>query len=394
MANITLVILILLLFISIFYSLYIKEFLNPIIIYTFFLTIAYSAYYFYYYKFSNQYILNSKTYIGYIIMIFGFFIGYFYMNLVLRFIVNGKKRVMMKNCYNNKIFNFIYYLSIVAFIVTLIQVFINGIRGPGTFFFNLRYATTQENKTYFGEYILLFSQVYLLLLITDRDRFYLYKKRIIILILMWITSSFFTMARTNLLISIISICITLFLSNKYIVSYDKFKISRKKMRLIIFLSSISFLFGYFYFAKLTNKQGEDAFKTFIDYLGMPIISFDSYIVNNSCVTYGARIIAPISKLLCIDVGEYKNIGNGLFNTFTAMSDPFLDFGLLGIFFVNIILGGIYSIVFQSSRRGNRYSIIFYSLITFCIFIGFYEYTFSYTLWIYYLIIILIYKNFD
>lgn len=229
------------------------------------------------------------------------------------------------------------------------------------------------------------------MLIVNRKHWNVPFKTILFLGLIWSVSFLFTMARTELLLCLITIFSSWSLSTKYIY---KNKANYKSFILMV----IIFLIGFFMTAVVTNKVRGNFINTFSVYLGYPIISFDKYIIGTPNIGNGSIVFYPIFKFLSVisrnpsfSTSNVINIPPGVPNVFSAIQGPYIDFGKYGVVFIFFLLGIVYRTIYELVRKGNIWFMIFYCFLIFPLVMSFFAYTFSYVSWIYYLILLLILK---
>lgn len=380
-------------FITIVYSIKIKDFLNPVHIYTGSLSISYIVYFFYYYKYLCIPQLQTQVYILLLMGIISFFIGYFYFEVISCFVPSKRKYRVIKELkpqYRIYIKIFIF-LGLIGFLINLIQSFKFGISGPtNNWLFNLRYATTVLRYDYNGKYLFLFYQIATIFCIIYRKQWGIKSTKIIIMILLWVISSMFTVARTNLLLCLLSTSSAWFFSNRYL--FIQKKINYKP---IITAGLVFFLF-FFIVAVATNKIKGGMINTFLAYLGYPLIAFNDFIFGNPGISNGKYVFYPIIKTISIINNDSTLmtsgqvfIPSGEFNVFTMLQGPYMDFGYYGVFWVPLLIGMVYWFIYFNVRSRNGWVICYYSLLLFPLALSFYAYTFGYVSWVYYLIIILL-----
>ncbi|WP_423837263.1 O-antigen polymerase [Tepidanaerobacter syntrophicus] len=370
------------------YSLMIKDFLNPLCVFVSPFTCSYLTYYIYYYRIMNIDQLNKNTYILFLLGIISFVIGYCYMsifyssNIASRDIGNKPPRLNQKLFSTRHLkYKFLVevfiLIGLIGFCINIVQAINFALNGPGDIFFNLRYSATVLDKRYYGSYLLLFLHVSTIMLIIYRKYWNVSFRLIFFLSFIWGVSFTFTLARTEMLLCMIAISGSWYLSQKYIY---KSKTNYKPF----ILMGILFLAGFFVVATVTNKVRGNLVNTFMVYLGYPIISFDKYIVDNPSVGNGSIVLYPLIKILSI---IYKNLNfstpggilipPGVPNVFSAIQGPYIDFGKYGVVFVFFLLGIVYRIIYAQVRKGNIWFMIYYCFILFPLVMSFFEYTFSF-----------------
>lgn len=374
---ITLIFSIIILLILLVYIVIKKDFINPIILFLIPLVTGYILYYFYYFEYIGIPPLKDTTYVSFNLMLIGFILGYLYLPLKV-----NKKNEFKYTLKNTFFLNVLLCIGIIGFVINLLQVIKWGLSGPSNFFFNIRYANTIDRKTLYGSHFMLIIHVYVIIqLLVDEKK----NSKIYFYIFIWFVSTFFAMARTDLLLFISTICIAISLRSSNAI---KIRINKK-----VFLLIGLFLFLFFISGSLTKKIEDNYLDSFINYLSYPLISFDTYIEPLAATYKGQNIFILIYKILGLPTVDLLNLKRGTFNVFTAMSAPYLDFGILGIFPIFFIIGLGYRYVYTKVKQNNIFFKILFCFIAFPLLMSFYDFTFNYTVFIYYLIIIFIFKHF-
>jgi oligosaccharide repeat unit polymerase len=343
--------------------------------------------------------LNSKTYILYLMGACAFILGYCYLAF-LYYVLISTMHQKLKNSIDCKIqlnqynkFKFVIKLFIlfglVGYCINVFQAMHYSLNGPGNVFFNLRYSNTVLSNPYYGSHLLLFLDVATIFLIILREYLGVSLRLITFLSIICLSCFLFTVARTNILLSVVAISSSWYLSTKYV-----YKI-RANYRIFL-LMGVIFLIIFFLVAAVTNKVKITYLNTFLEYLGYPIIAFDKHIVEYAGIGSGNTVFYPLFKFFSIidndiSVANPINIPPGYFNVCSAIHGPYLDYGTYGILFAFFTFGCIYRLIYMQVRRGNIWYIGYYCFVLFPLVMSFYAYTYSYPLWIYYLMIfILIY----
>lgn len=374
-------------FFVLFYSFKIKDFLNPLIVFLFPIFLSYSTYYLYFYQYKSI-TLESSTFIVYLISIFSFVIGYIFLTF---FSVKNKSVLNLKNNKKLKSITKIYiFVGLIGFFISLYFALVYSLSGPKGFFFNLRYANTVQNKEIHGKYLFLFFKVAGLIYIYNRKKWGTSKVFILVLLLIFIITPFFTMARTALFMNLLSILVI------YLLSNNKSNLKLLKDFKYISLAGLFLISSFFGYAFLTNKISNGILNTFLRYLGYPIISFNNYILEFGGVGNGSNVFYPLFKIadVFIDIkikstGELVNLPPGVFNVFSFIADPYIDFNIIGNIFILFFLGLLFRYIYMKAKSNNLFFILLYSLTLFPLMLSFYAYTFKYVSWIYYFLILVL-----
>jgi oligosaccharide repeat unit polymerase len=323
-------------------------------------------------------------------------IGYFYLSLIF---IKRSDYSKQNAIHNNNIYitviKLFFIIGLIGFFIDLFFAFRYAITGPGSYFFNLRYANTVEGKILYGQHLFLFFHVATLLAIINNQSWNIKRNKLVLLVMIWCFSSIFTMARTSLFAAIISILASYFIRYRYFEK--KSKIKSKPFILV----SIFLIISFWIFGIATGKIQENFISTFMSYLGYPIIAFDKYILSYAGHGKGKNVFYPIIKIFniftnerIVPKAEIIFLERNAFNVFTVISDPYLDFGIIGVFFIPLFLGIFYKLLYIQVRKANLLISVYYSLLLFPLIISFFEYTFKYLSWIYYAFIIIILKIFS
>ena len=388
--DVTFFLIVLFLLLAILISLYFKDILNPILVLILPLSLQYGLYYFYLYEYLH---LSKETNSILLLSIFSFFIGFlFFVGLPMiksRFNKEQFFERSKRDFKNSK--KLLLRLGILGFIIGLFTAFKYGVSGPGGFFFNLRYSNTitNENTGGISVYLLLLLHFITLTMIVFRKEWKVKTKTLLFLILLLLVSAAFTMARTNVLITLSSTLGVYMLSNRYL--YKK----KTKISALVF-TVVGFGILSYLFAVGTQKISVDG-NIFFNYIAYPILTFDNWVLNYPYQTDGMITFAFLYKILNaiglveyspINIGNYVGVPRGEFNVFTFMSAPYLDFGLNGIIFVFLGLGMMFGFVYKRVRYGRPYWIVLYSILLYPLIMSFFEFQFNLSSYYYYVIVIL------
>ncbi len=389
MPEITLLIIITAFILIMFYSILIKDIFNPASIFTVSIAAGYLAYYFYWYKYNSITHVEPESYTLYLLGVCAFLTGYLLMEC---FIKKGKKTMELPKYPQRYLTyaNLFLIIGLIGFLINLIQALPYVINNPNNWAFELRYATTFSGIKYSGRHLFLFFQVSTVMHIINRKIWNISKKKIILMVSIWMISSLLTMARTELFLCLISTMLAFAYSTRW--SNLKYKPNLKSI--CIFLPLL--VFGFYYIAKLTGKLGEGFFNTFLKYLGYPLVAFNDFILGQASTTLGANTFYAFKQLLrimgintiMVDRSNIQ-IRPGDFNVFTFVQGPYMDYGIVGIVIIMFILGIGYRLLYLYVRNGNTWGTTYYCFVSFPLFMSFYAFTFSYSLWIYFLFILLL-----
>lgn len=382
----TLLVIVFFMLISFVLSIFLKDIFNPLTLMIVPIGVGYLLYYI---NVSQYYVVSGKTNTLYILSLFSFTFGFAWMFFLLNKKSNSKLDTIGKIAYEsfNKVRKPFLVIGLIGTLLGSVLSLQRGFSGPGSFFFNLRYANTIENQSLgISEYLVLFLHVYLLFIIIFREQRKGSIYRIIFLTTLFLSTAVYTMARTNLLMGLASIAACYVLSNKYL-----FRIKVKTKILVVTVGA--FIILTYLFALGTGKDGDNFFMTYMAY---PITAFDTWIVDSNIQANGTETFGLFYKIFAsLNLIEFSSVdlglNNGVFNTFTFMSAPYLDFGVSGLIFVFLGLGVLYGYIYIQVRKGNPFWILYYSILIYPLIMSFYEYQFNLTSYVYYALILFFVK---
>lgn len=392
MPEITLLIILAAFILILFYSILIKDIFNPASIFIVSITAGYLAYYFYWYKYNSITHVKPESYMLYLLGVYAFITGY----LLIECVIKKRKKTMELPKYPQRYLtyaNLFLIIGIIGFLINIIQALPYVMNNPSNWAFELRYANAISGIKYSGRYLLLFLQISTVIQIINRKIWKISNEKIFFMVSIWMISSLLTMARTELFLCLISTMLAFIYSTRW--SNLKYKPNFKVI--CAFLPLLTF--GFCYFAKLTGRLGEGFLNIFLKYLGYPLIAFNDFILGQACTTSGANTFYVLKQLLhimkvntvMVDRSNIQ-IGPGDFNVFTFLQGPYMDYGILGIIIIMFVLGIGYRLLYTYVRNGNIWAKTYYCFVSFPLIMSFYDFIFEYSLWIYFLIILLLVYN--
>ena len=368
-----------------------KDFLNPLHVFLLSMVLPYITFYF-----IGDTELHEETYLLYILTVTSFAIGYFYAALIPKLLRAHARVRIIKTNPNDRfrsavkpLLSLFLIIGLAGFVLAAVKAYQFSQMGPRGPLFNLRYANTILGADIgIPKYMLLFLNVAVLSMIVFRKNKHS-NKAILILSLIWAISSLFTMARTGLLLAILSVSAAYYLSSRFI--YGDPRLSLKPFIVGGFLFGL----GFAGVAFATHKIASTLLQTFLNYFIGPIVAFDRYMLGFNSHTLGWNTFYPITKLLSILGYQFHTIGPyvppGKVNVFTMMGGPYLDYGPVGLVIVPFLLGLMYAFIYRRVKKGNYYYIIFYSLFIFPLAMSFFAYQYALSSWPYYIGILVIIK---
>ena len=387
MATLTLVYLTALYLVSFIFTVKSKDFLNPVHLFLLSMVPPYVLFYF-----VDGTELNVMTYQLYIITVTSFIIGYYYVVVIIKLmrpssIKKANPNVLLQFKKINLLLNLFLFLGLVGFALASLKAFEFSQMGPEGPLFNLRYAAIVLGLDIgFPKYMLILLHISILLMIISRAHNY---KTILFLTLIWSISSMFTMARTELLLALMSVFAAYYLRDRFIYGDSAFHLKA------FILSGAVFSLGFIGIAFATKRIKSDLWNTFLHYYISPITAFDQYVLNFDAHSLGWNTLYPFAKFLNILGFQFEilepYVPPGQPNVFTMMAGPYLDFGVIGLVIVPLLWGCLYAIIYRKVKKGNIYFIAFYSLFIYPLIMSFFAYQYSLASWLYYIIILFIIK---
>lgn len=363
-----------------------KDLMHPLFVFSTAISVQYWMYLIFY---SEQYILSNTTNLLLIISLFSFVIGIIFSNAtfsLLKKSVPTEESVVRVNIHFNKYKKTLLILGFIGFFIGGIYAYIKGISGPYNFWFNIRYMHIYGDTSQgIAPYLILLLHIAFLFIITLRKVEINKKANKVILIvgLVLICNGLFSMAKTEILMTVISSLGVYVLSNRYIYK-------NTKNNNIIALCSLIIFFGFTFIVNIA-RGGASAFEVIYNYIAYPLVAFDKVILGKS-LSAGGETFSLLHKILSLlGLVDYKkfdlDLQPGDFNVFTFMSSPYLDFGVYGLFFIFLFLGFLYGFVYSFVKKGHVYWIVYYSILLYPLCMVFFDYQFNLTSLIYYLIIL-------
>lgn len=298
-----------------------------------------------------------------------------------------------------------YIISTVGFFVSIIEAYQTGNSGKSNFFSNIRineiYGTGKSFFTKYSVVILFFiTLVYMYQYLWDKKNGYtnsILKYRIIGLIIMLITSTLFTLARTELLTYILALsCV-----------YYSFKGGKRTKRLhnlikkyqkffyIVFLLIIGFyILGAISGRKVTSEIFSKEF-FFYRYTGFTLVTFNTFCIDKPGVKGYIELAWPIKKIIGIlglPMDQTVIVPPGTpYNVVGYVGTVYTAIGLFGLIIFTFILGYLMVLLYINAKKKGGFYLIFYSSYIYTMAISFFAYQFANTFYIYILLLIMIVK---
>lgn len=384
---------------SIFYSIRVKEIMNPAFLFSIPLCISYATYYF---IFRPLYMISQRSYLTFMVGILVFNIIYFGLEYIF-----GNTSKLNRLSYqkmpaikvNSKVF--LSFILIIGIFSSLYEFkYINGLQGL-TNLGNIATSTIRESYVAnadqapffvkYGKYFLLFAtMVYLENYTAESDKAHgiKYKLFLISIVILTVGQSLFTQSRTDLLIAALPL-IFLYLRSKY---------KKSKWKSYVFI--IGILMGFiFILATLRVQSPNDPSTGFfspdsatMQYIGMPLEAFDKWVVNLPGSGSGVDSIEPLQKLF-VAIGVINNntvlAPIGQFNVYSYLMEPYLDFGIVGVGIWSGIISMFSYWLYRKTFSKNGIYLLFYSVYTYSFVMDFFDWQFTITTYVYFLIFIVL-----
>ena len=268
-------------------------------------------------------------------------------------------------------------IGALGWVLGALQAYGYGSAGPSTsFFLNIRYHVTAEGEGLgVAAYLLLFLHIGFLLALAARGSAGTISRTAIVFAGMaLLTSTLFTLARTQLLLYLVSGVGTYLLSSRFLHH------RKAPVKWIIGTGAIGGVLLFSTLGLLAGKLLTGGAYFLLAYLGRPILAFDEWILEAPGRTGGYRTFYPLFRLL--DVAGVLDsppppvqLSRDMFNVFTFMKDPYLDYGTLGPIVVSFAIGLLVTYIYRKARTGSPYWIVYYSLMLYPLAIAFFAYQF-------------------
>lgn len=385
MEELTIVLLLILGSICFFYSLHIRDFLNPLAC---FLYPIIGSFLFYYFLYMNEQVLSDNTYIAFILGVGGYCLGY---GLTEGIIPHSIFHSYTKNSLKvARIIENVYLLiGILAFLGGAYIFFLRGLENVGGNFFVSVRALAVQGK--FKNIFVTYGSVFLFII----TMWFYYRLKVqgekclknitYILLVCNFGIAIFNLAKTDVLITILACGYISYSAYKY---NPELTLSKPNILSTAFLA---LLMVTIFFGAISWARGAHSWTVgFIDkdfvlykYLGYPLVAFDKYIVEHPFSGYGYNSSGGLGKLYAIlfDGGEsFPSFGAppNEFNVYSFLYDPYIDFGTWGCGIILFVIGAFSSLVFQLSKKIGGFFTIFYSSYLFAIVMAFFDYQFANT----------------
>lgn len=295
--------------------------------------------------------------------------------------------------YNKTIFN-IYFLIVIVFAPLALMLLIQEALKVGIelFFLKLRMINTglDEDDTFslgILTYIFTFTNIVLLLFTYYKNKVSNFKYYIVLFL--QILLGLITLARTNLIVLILSIFIILYFKN----------LLKRKHYIIGISLSLLFIF-LMTFLREFHETEENENTGFLVYLfaGMPAYDSIVYKINEQFGSYTFRFFYAVTNALGAKNTVEKTILPyayipKLTNVYTVMFPFFKDFGYKGITFFGFLYGLVFNFIYKYCVNNQAIAIILYSVFFPMLVLQFFgEYFFSnFSTYLQFLILLLIPK---
>ncbi|MFI3685945.1 O-antigen polymerase [Vagococcus fluvialis] len=373
---------------TLFYSIRLKDFLNPLFLFSTPLFLQYLIYFFVYKK---DYRVSVLTLITFVSGLLFFLLGYFlFETLKTKSEINNLNEPNLKT---NWIF--IYFCLIIGIVFFVLSKIYLGNLNMSNYDLGSAGANLREAFIYsisdipfyvtYGKYFLLFSVSVIFYEFVNNEGkikpLFMYS-----LLLILILNAFLVMSRTDLLITLLPILIIwsrsvkLTRNKKIDKTMFKEKVSMKK-KIIIGMGLIVLLF-LMNSMRSIGEKGKlfDKNNVLMQYLGRPIVAFDQWILPQVNESKEILILEPINKVFLqlgiIHKDSIKLAPLGQFNVYSYLRVPFMEFGLIGIVIIMLVIGIFANYIYTKSKNGNRNWLIFYAFYSYSFVMAFFDWQFG------------------
>lgn len=391
----TYLITILIIVLVVFYTIYIKNIVNPVFLFVIPTGFAYILYVWY---FQTTWTLSNEANLIFLIGEFSYLIGYFlrsFFNFSVKSVATETVPISYQSAHFEK--NIIVWgLLVSGIIMNFLSIIKLRQLGAGSDSFRDQFINIVSSLplyVIYGKYITVFALCSLVYsyLTSKISRWYL----LIILLGTGIVyySATLTQARTDILIVLMPIAIIFLMVKMQNANWQLFVKSVFIAMLCLFLLYFSFLFVQIArFGNVTGNFFSSENQTF-QYISLPLTAFDKWMVTPglSGVRHGFGIIEPIDKflkLLQINQHEYSFAVRGQFNVYSYLSAPFLALGKFGVFIVMFIAGYFNYWLFDKAKYSTYY-LLYYAFFENSVMLSFYSWQMTSMVNVYALMFILL-----
>ena len=239
---------------------------------------------------------------------------------------------------------------------------------------NLRSSMFAATKTVVAMITLAKALTYFLIVLFFYNKYFhgVIKYKYLLPVLFYLPILFFTTSRSTFLELFSFIFLTMLLIRSQSIGWgkDSFKILRKMTIPLLIITLGFFAVGFLRSNGIGTMFSIDMFNNISKYFGSSIIGLD--IMLNSRIDFSGKIAEhtiPILYAILEKIGfvfdrlplhsDFFNLGNGQSsNIYTALREPILDFGILGMLATRVFMGFIYGLIYRNyiSNLNNPYSI--------------------------------------
>lgn len=370
-------IIILMMLMALVYTIYIKNAVNPVFLFTVPTGLAYVLYFWY---FQPTWILSNEFNLVFLIGEFSFIFGYYFYSFISVYTssISSSKKTLYQNIRFEK--NIIVWLFlIIGTIMDIMSIIKLKQLGAGSSGFRDQFidiVSSLPAYVIYGKYLTVFGLSALLysLLVNKLSKWYL-------MIIIFVTSIAYysanlTQARTDILIVLMPLLITFLMVKMQKVNWRLFLKYIAWSMICVFLLYFSFLFVQIErFGSTTDNFLSSENQTF-QYIGLPLAAFDKWMVMPGFggVRHGFGLIEPVDKFLKlfqINQYEYSFASRGQFNVYSYLSAPFLAFGKIGVL-VTMFIAGYFNNWLFSKARYDAYYMLYYAFFEVSVMLSFYS----------------------
>lgn len=382
------IILVIFLLITIGYTYFDKNVLNPLAV---FYTPLFGSYFLFELLYADEILLRLNTILSVVLGPLGFFLGFFLSIIGIGLSnKNNNYYLFRPQSVLPGIKSFFLVIGILSVVLGLPTFVSHGLGGSNSFFVNVRFAV-DGNRNAYSDFTNYGSIIFFIITLLY---YYEYKiegdkrnKKLLLFFLlpMLCLATIYYMSRAVILSHFIA-----FIFVEHIATLKKY--SRKIILKRLCIGCLIICFIFCFFAEVSGISGGKVFSTdyFLwRYWGYPILAFEREKAPYAYTTIGFSSIGSLSKLLLISGlwGErlsYSGAADeGFFNVYSYLACPYNDFGVEGCFFIMLVIGCFSGVLYGFSRKYKFFTIA-YATFVYTYVMAFFAYCFSNTVNFYYI----------
>lgn len=306
---------------------------------------------------------------------------------------------------NHTVLNVLFIISVLGFFVSLIEMVKTGTSGDMGFFTNIRINEIYgSGKMFFTKYsvVILFfvTLVYFYQYLYERKighKNIKLRRKILVLSIMLVVSTLFTVARTELLTYVFALsCVYYYFKGDSIrASLYRF-IKKYYSFFFVFMLLVGgfYLLGVVSGRSVTSDIMSKEFFLF-RYTGFTLVTFDTYCIDKPGVNGVVALIWPLKKFLnilgirfpgtsIVPPGTPYNVVGYIGNVYNAV-------GTGGLIVTTLLIGYFLVCLYNYARERGEFLFLFYASYIYTITISFFAYQYSNTFYLYFLLLIILVK---